>query len=176
MGGQNRLSLEFQHHDHRDQHRPASSSMWIQFEGGGQVGRTWHSRLECSYSRICSGSIPRKLKTRNKQLPRTPNRDCSYASPWMDSSMAGSSGMRVLFEERGRLGRTWHSWLEFSSSVLLPTAHIYSDDDTPRMLVSHSWSMLSSHLVGDVKHVIASQTFYVSTSNHCLLSTLAYMS
>ena len=82
MGGQNRLSLEFQHHDHRDQHRPASSSMWIQFEGGGQVGRTWHSRLECSYSRICSGSIPRKLKTRNKQLPRTPNRDCSYASSW----------------------------------------------------------------------------------------------
>ena len=93
----------------------------------------------------------------------------------LDSSMAESSGMRVLFEERGRVGRTWHSWLEFSSSVLLPTAHIYSDDDTPRMLVSYSWSMLS-HRVGDVKHVIASQTFYVSTSNHCLLSTLAYMS
>ena len=93
----------------------------------------------------------------------------------LDSPMAGSSGMRVLFEERGRVGRTWHSWLEFSSSVLLPTAHICSDEDTPRMLVSHSWSMLSSHLVGDVKHVIASQTFYVSTSNHCLLSTLAFM-
>ena len=86
-------------------------------------------------------------EAKNKRLNQGPPTETIHRPPpgqfYHRIAMAGSSGMRFLFEGRGGEGRTWHSRLEFSSLT----------DQVCSYLIAGPWFQILQNMTIYILHI-----------------------